>query len=449
MLSLHKRSLRLLMGTCLLSFGMVTHVWAQVADPAQEQESSGDPAQTDQQRPADNPLDSRWVLDDMTWQNGSLIPYGVPPAYFDFKDKVYEKIGLKFGVSYQMLYQRASETLPAASYDTAIGDWWGFLTRWTLVDRGEDYEGTLVFSMFERGTVGDNANPSTFGSVELGAIWTNVEFTNWTLSIENLYWEQWLGKKRFMFRVGNQIATTIINPFRFKDARVSFTTSPFAFHESVPYPTFGFGVAAKWWPVEDSELYVAATMNDLNGDPNLQGFDWSTVGRGEFFYGVEIGHSWKRGEDDFDQVFLDIFYAGERSTRSPDTLPNKAGGGFKLLGSKQIDKWVGFGSYTFNTAEGGGVGGTFAKHTGTAGIAYKRPFELPGEAALAFMFMSPNQDIFGDFVARNQYGMEAYWRMLVTPHIWVTPGVQLLWHPTLNPEVDFSAIPHIKFRIAL
>jgi hypothetical protein len=447
----NKITLRLLLGACLFNLAIVADGWAQDGDPQQAQSSSGSSPQADQQRPADNPLESRWVLDDMTWQNGSLIPYGVPPAWFDFKDKVYDKIGLKFGVDYQMLFQAASEVTPTASFDTALGDWWGFLTRWTLVDREQDYEGTLVFSMYERGIVGNNASPSTFGAVELGAIWTNVEFTNWTFAIENLYWEQWLGKNRFKVRVGNQIATTIINPFRFKDARSSFTASPLAFHESIPNPTFGFGVAAKWWPVEDSELYVAGTLNDMNGDPNLQGFNWNTVGRGEFFYGVEIGHYWRRGEDDFDHVHLDVFYADERSTRFPEELPNEAGGGFKFLGSKQIGKWVGFGSYTFNTAEGGGVGGSFAKHTTTAGIAYLNPLALPGEAAFAFMLMDPNQDIFADFDfdARTQYGTEAYWKVLLTPHIWVHAGIQLLVDPTLNPEVDFSVIPQFKFRVAI
>jgi len=363
---------------------------------------------------------------------------------------VYDKIGLKFGFSYQLLYQSASDVLPDATYDTAAGHWWGFMTKWTPFNRGKDYEGTLVFSMFDRAAVGNNQVPSNFGIVDVGGITTNVEFTTWSFAIENLYWEQWLhpGKHKVMLRIGNQVVTTLLNPFRFKDSRVSFTTGPFAFHPTIPYPTFGFGAAFKWWPDEESEFYIAGSLNDMNGDPNLQGFDWSTVSRGEFFYGAEVGYYWRRDKDDFDHVHLLLFYADERSTRSPDTLPNEAGGGLRIYGSRQWDRWIGFAGYTYNTAQGGGVTGTFAKHTVTAGVAYRNPLSVKGEAAVGLLYMDPIEEIFGDPV-RDQYGVEAYWRILLTPHIWITPGLHLVIDPALNFENDFIAIPHLKFRVAL
>ena len=396
-----------------------------------------------------NPLEAGNVLDGMVPSPDSVFSVGVPDSWFDFKDDVYQKIGLKFGFSYQMLYQSASDVLPNATYDTAAGDWWGFLTKWTLLNRGKDYEGTLVFSMFDRAAVGNNQVPSNFGLVDVGGITTNVEFTTWSFEIENLYWEQWLnpGKHKVMIRIGNQVVTTLLTPFRFKDSRVSFTTGPFAFHPTVPYPTFGFGAGFKWWPDEDSGLYIAGSLNDMNGDPNLQGFDWSTVSRGEFFYGAEVGYVWQREKDDYDQVHLLVFYADERSTRSPDTLPNKAGGGFRLLGEKQIDRWVVFAGYTYNTAEGGGVAGTLSEHTVTAGVAYKNPLKVKGEAAVGLLYMNPIEEIF-DQEVRNQYGVEAYWRILLTNNVWITPGLQLVINPSLNFEDDFIAIPHLKFRVA-
>ena len=395
-----------------------------------------------------NPLEAGNVLDDIAPQPGSVIPYGVPQAWFDFKNDVYDKIGLRFGFSYQMLGQIASDVLPNADYDTALGDWWGFLTKWTLIDKGGDHEGTFVFSMFDRGAVGNNAVPANFGLLDVGSLTTNVEYTTWSFAIENLYWEQWLhpGNDKLMFRVGNQVVTTLLNPFRFKDSRVSFTTGPWAFHPSVPYPTFGFGAAFKWFPDEDSGLYIAGSLNDMNGDPNLQGFDWSTVGRGEFFYGLEVGFNRSRSKDDFDHVHLLVFYADERSTRSPETLPNKAGGGFRILGEKQWDRWVGFASYTFNTAEGGGVTGTLSEHVVTAGTAYLNPLNVRGKVAASVLYMNPIEEIF-DGPVRDQYGIETYWKILLTTNIWVTPGLHLIFNPALNQEDDFIAIGQLKFRV--
>ena len=55
------------------------------------------------------------------------------------------------------------------------------MTKWTLLNKGKDYEGIFAFSMFERGGVGDNAVPANFGIVDVGGITTNVEFTTWDL----------------------------------------------------------------------------------------------------------------------------------------------------------------------------------------------------------------------------------------------------------------------------
>ena len=69
---------------------------------------------------------------------GSIIPYGVPQAWFDLKDDGYDWIGLRYG------------------FRAAV------------------------------------AVPSNFGIADVGGITTNVEFTSWSFAIENLYREQWL-----------------------------------------------------------------------------------------------------------------------------------------------------------------------------------------------------------------------------------------------------------------
>jgi hypothetical protein len=411
------------------------------------EDPNSEPGYPDEHQPVVDLTDAEEDLNDTFPKRDSVFDALAPGKYFEWKEDVYEKHGLKFGVSYQMLFQSASDTAPFGNFDNALGHWWGFTSKWTVVNRGKDYEGSVVLTAHERVSVGNNAVPAQFGSTDLGSIWSNFEFTEWFFSVEDLYWEQWLGKDRLTMRIGNQIPTAIYNPFRFKDGRTSFTSSPFAFHESIPYPTYGLGAAFKWWPVDDSGLWVVGTLNDMNGDPNVRGLDWSTFGRGEYFYGFEVGKRWTREGGEFDQIFLDVFYADERSTRSPDTLPNKKGGGFKLTGSKQWSRFVGFGSYTYNRAEGGGISVSFARQTGTLGAAYLQPFSIRGEAAIGLMWMQPHPDLL-PVALDDQYGMEAYWKILVTPNLWVTPGIQVVIEPALNPTSNTITIPHIKFRVA-
>jgi porin len=383
-------------------------------------------------------------------QPGAIFPNLVFPgrqAYEKFKVDLNERYGLRFGINYQMLYQYASSTAPGATYNSALGGWAAAEALWTPLYRGGPYEGSLVIRLGWRDSLGNNAVPAQFGAPQLGSLWSNYEFTSWgsKVAIEDLFWEQFL-TRRLRLRLGNQIPTAVFNFSRFKDARVSFTSSPFAFHETIPYPTFGLGVSARWLPIQDSELYVDATLIDMNGDPNDYGLDWSTFSKGQYFYGTEIGYRWRRPNGEFDHLHLDLFYAAKRSSRNPTTTPNSAGGGFRVYGEKQLGRFVAFGGETYNTAKGGGISATLAQQVATGGIAYLNPLNVRGEAAFGFMWSQPIKNIL-PIPGRNQFGYETYWRLQVAPNITVTPGLQIVFNPSFNPAENLVAIPSIKFRM--
>lgn len=369
-------------------------------------------------------------------------------AFQSWRDDFAERTGIRFSFSYQQLYQHATETVPGSEFDTANGGWASFEAIWAAFNRGTDNEGRLVLRLGWRDSIGNNAVPASFGAVNLGAAWSNYEFTSWDgkVVVEDLFWEQQLGPD-FNFRVGNMIATSVYNFSRFKDARTSFTSSPFAFHEVIPLPTFGFGGSFRWTPSAfDPDIYVVGTINDMNGDPAATGFDWSTVENGQFFYGVEIGKRWRRENGEFDHLHLNIFYADDRSSRNPDTTPNEAGAGFRIYGEKQLGQVVAFGGYTYNQAKGGGISATFQEQVATAGLAYLNPFDLQGEVAVGAMWAQPFDNIFPGSGQRDQYGFETYWRVQVSDGLSITPGVQVIYNPSFNPTVDSIVVPHIKFR---
>ncbi len=445
-----------LIGFALLLFGLQAQAQETESEPSDEagQGSDGlnysDYQYPDEGQPEYDPTDAEFLLDSTAPQRDSIFGDVVPEKYFKWKQDLYTNHDLKLGFFYQALYMTASETSPIATNDDAFGHWWGLDLKWTPLNKGGDKEGSLVLVAAERASVGSNAVPALYGAEDLGSLYAvNFEWTAWDFAIEELYWEQWLGKNRFMFRVGNTAAGTMINPFRFKDARTSFTSTPFAFHESIPYPAQGPGLAAKWWPIEDSQFYISAVLNDANGNPSrgdFLGLDWGSFTKGEYFYALEFGNVWRRDNGEFDQLFLTNFYVDENST-NVDPFPNTAGGGFKLMGTKQKGDWVGFASYTYNTAEGGALA-TFGRHTVTAGVVRLDPFGMKGEFGTGLIWFEPLPDLIPDTNLRNQTGFEAYWKILLTPNLWITPGFQFLWNPSLNPTADRVFIPHFKFRLA-
>jgi hypothetical protein len=263
-----------------------------------------------------------------------------------------------------------------------------------------------------------------------------------------LFWEQKIGPT-FTFRIGNQAPQAMINTFRFKDARTGFTASPLAFSETIPYPAFGAGVSFRWRPIEGSGLFVNGVLNDMNGNPGQGGLNWSRISADQLFAGLEVGRQWRRANGEYDQLALLVFHAGTRSTFSPNTTPNEEGGGFKVSGEKQWGRVVGFAAYTYNTARGGGISTTFSGDTAVAGAALLRPFGIRGEAAVAGMWSQPFKDIFPGSGQRDQWGVETYWNIAVTPNSTITPGVQLIFDPSFNPRTNFIAVPAIKFRLFL
>jgi len=379
----------------------------------------------------------------------SILPSLIPKGWFRLKKRIYDCAGIQLALSYQSIYQYATDTLPLADSDRAWGGWALFEAKWEAVDRGGERPGSLIAALDWRHEIGRNPNPAEF-QLATGSGWpTGFAFFEWDPSLTLIFWEQWLKKDVLEVRVGKQLPISTFDFFRFKDARVSFTGDPFTTTvATMPAPGFAQGVSFKWWPFRRPDLkslYVHGTMNDMNGSAEDFGLD--TFVKGQFFYGLEIGYHWKRKfPKDFDHAHVDIWYADERTDPYdlPSGLPNKAGWGFKLAGSKQCGRFVGFANYTYNEAEGGGFGLTLARQGASLGGVLLKPAGIGGEIGLGLSWLRPFDERLDD-----QYGAEAYWRVLVTPDLWVTPGVQLVWDPTLNPATDFIAIPQIKFRLFL
>jgi hypothetical protein len=378
-------------------------------------------------------------LDKSLPKPGSLVDSFMPERLTQFKKGLHEKHGLKLGVSYQSLYQKASASL--TDEDSAWGGWFLFNSAWTPLNRGQDWEGTLVFVLDARHIINPstNAEPGIF-HVDTGSLWpTDGAFYSWNLYPATFFWEQWGARDRFAFRVGQLAAIAIIDPFRFDEVKSSFTgtlmTNPFSI---IPVAAPGLGVAAKWWPVKDSDLYVVGIISDINAQDGV--VSWNTVFQnGEIFAGGEVGYNRIRTKDDFDHAHLTLWHADEASTAAWDTT---AGWGFKLSGHKQLNRFVVFGHYAYNTAEGGGLGATNSRRAVSVGAARIHPAGIKGEIALALSRSEPIDDGF-----RSQSGLELYWKILVTPNLWLTPGVQYIVDPTFTLEIDRLWIPQIKFSL--
>lgn len=418
------------------------------ATPNSDAPSSGDSEKSEGQgeyevrkRRFGTELDPVTRLERTLPKGDSLFEVSLPEGLAEAKKNVSRRYGLKLGISYQSLYQRATESLTET--DTAWGGWFVFEAAWTAVNRGEDWQGKFVVTVDGRHAINPSSNtiPGLF-MFDVGSLWaTDAAFFDWNLYPAVFFWEQTVKKEEFAFRLGQQGALSVIDPFRFQDVRSAFTgsaaTSPVGL---IPVASSGLGISGKWWPFAESGLYVSAVVNDINA-PSGE-IDWSgLLDEGEVFAGGEVGYTWFREKNDFDHTHLTVWYADEVSTAP---WPTESGWGIKVHGSKQWNHVVGFGDYGYNTVEGGGLGVTVIQQAVNLGVAQLRPLSVEGELALVASWAEPTDDDL-----RDQWGLEAYWKLLVFSNLWISPGVQYLVDPTFNTVIDSLAIYQVKLSLFL
>jgi Carbohydrate-selective porin, OprB family len=403
---------------------------------------------------ANGPTDIGATIQQSVLQPGAIFPnftWGLREEYEAWKRRLWDENGLRFAFNYSQLYQYATDTLPIAPSNSSNSVWVALDMIWAPIDRGGPNQGSLNVTLAYRGPINSDPVAALYGVPVVGSLWSAYEWGDWDgIVFENIFWEQRVAGD-FRVRFGNQAPGAIYNFSRFKDPRTSFTASPFAFHETIPYPAIGFGVAGRWQPAPLLGPYAVLTVNDMNADPQF-GPNWSKVlSEAQFFYGAEFGYRWPEANGGFSHLHVDLFYADERAL-NPAALPNAAGGGFRVYGEKQIDRVVLFGGYTFNTARGGGIGATLARNTVTGGIAYLNPKNIRGEVALGLVWSQPFSNTLGSavpgFTAQPQYGFEVYWRAQLTPNTSFTPGLQVIANPSFNVTENVIAIPSFKFRVS-
>jgi hypothetical protein len=387
------------------------------------------------------PVDIDRDLDFSFPKRDYVLPRILPQKWFKWKEDLYEEYGVKLGISYQTLYQNASDTL--TGNDEAWAGWALLEGKWEIFNRGKDFQGSLVATLDSRHALGNLEGPALWGVQDVGSLWaTDFAYIEWDPWVPVAYWEQWLKKDRFVMRLGQQNVGQIYDFFRFKDPRVAFSNSMFTAPAAAqPFPAPGLSAAFEMWPIKDSTLYVVGTVNDMNARPEMWQWD-DAIRDADFFYGLEVGYNWVRKPGDFDHLHLNLFYADKPEENPLPPFSSESGWGFKVLGEKQMGRFVGFGSYTYNNSEGGAFGVTFAKHATTAGFAFVKPFGLRGEIGLGTSWAQPKKDALS-----SQFGAEAYWKFLLLPSLWVTPGVQVIFDPTFNPREDTVTIGQIKARL--
>lgn len=353
--------------------------------------------------------------------------------YYDFKNRVNEQYGLSFGGDYNLLYQGASES---PGEDNAAGGVLRIYGTWTLFGRGTQDTGSLVFKVENRHRLGTEIAPQQLGS-EIGyAGLTAIPFSDAGTLLTNLFWSQSFNNNRLAFVAGVVDTTDYVSVYGLVSPWTDFSNLVFSTDPTIPAPNQGLGAATSVRITDN--YYALAGFADANGDPANPADNFDTFfEEREYFKHLEFGWISSFKNRYKDNIHLTAWQIDERTIAGVDD-----GWGMALSFNKFLNEsWLPF--VRIGYSDGGGA---LLQRSVSTGVGYFRN-TFNDVFGVGLNWGQPSKRTFGTGLD-DQYTTEVYYRMQLFQHMTLTPNVQLLINPALNPDEDSIWVLGLRARLA-
>jgi len=364
-----------------------------------------------------------------------LLTLGFLSPWKEFKAGLKADHGLGFGIDYSSQVFSTNSELNEGQASSGMLRLFG---SWELVGRESGNTGALVFKGEHRHAYSAVAPMALSFDVGYAGI-TAGPFSDQGLRLTNLYWRQALGQGRFVLLGGFLDATDFVDIYGLASPWLHFSNLAFSTgSSSIGLPNDALlGVAAAAWLSD--QIYTIAHIGDNGADPTdpFSGFD-RFVNTNEYFKSIELGWTTERARAYFDNVHMTFWHSDEKSVAG-----DPSGWGVNVSGTTYInDKIMPF------------VRGGYAKDAGSllelslsGGVGYQA---VPGRdlLGLAANWGRPNATTWGDGLS-DQVTFEAFWRWYVGEQIAVTPSLQFLINPALNPDESSVVAFGLRGRFVL
>jgi len=340
--------------------------------------------------------------------------------------KLDKAVNLRIGFALTSVYQYATESRGprnAAAIDfDFFGRWMPLRTRSTL--------GYVIFETQARNNFITDITPNELGGV-IGSLWGTVNgFNSQSFHLKQIYWQQFLLRNTFTYRIGKLDQSNVFNINRLQSDNLFFLNAAFSSNPTMPYPDNGFGADLTWRP--QRLVYLSAGISDANPDAS-QTFG-KFLGDASWFSAVEVGLTpWFDGLG-AGHYRLTAWYTDARteSLRGDST-------GFAVSCDQQLGpKWTLFLRY------GGGDGElTTTQQIIAGGFGIRRPLgDNDDYAGVGLAWGKPTNTLL-----RDQMVAEGFYRLQWSAAIQITADVQLIANPIFSPDKDVVAVFGVRARI--
>ena len=345
--------------------------------------------------------------------------------WFGFKAGLHEKYALSFGTDYQMLFQTVSESL---GEEEAGGGIFRLYGSWTLAGRESGNPGSLVAKIENRHRFTD-IPPQDLG-FEAGALSiTGTQFSDIDWALTNLYWQHKFLDGRIGFVAGQVDVTDYLDVYGLINPLTAFQNLSFSTNPTIAAPSQGLGVAAGAFITDN--IYGVLGFADANGDPTDPNFD--IFDDEELFEHIEIGYVSSIDRRYFDNIHFTAWHVDARTAAG---VPEDSG--LALSASWFFDnEWIPF----LRAGWSDGDAALMSRNV-AAGLGY----------------LARNRDLIGAGVAwerpgisglDDQYTAEFFYRLQLFENFALTPDLQIIAEPALNPNEDVIFVFGLRARLTL
>lgn len=354
--------------------------------------------------------------------------------YFDFKNGIKDKYGLEFSFDYHALIQTATESL---GDNTAIGGVVRFFGRWELFNISSGNKSSIVYKVENRHSLGTPIAPQELG-LDLGYLGlTSATFSDAGWLLTNFFWQQELFKGRFAIIFGVVDVTDYVDVYSMVDPWNAFSNLAFLNNPTIPAPNQGIGAAARILFTEN--IYILGGLADTNGDPSDP---WNSVNtffdQNEYFTHLEIGWIGSYESRFENNIHVTVWYADKREKKDVTNGRGVAVSFSRLL----AERWLPFARAGY--ADGGGA---FFEKSVSAGFGYYTQNQN-GLFGFGINWGDPSNENFGGDL-KDQHTAEMFYRMQLLNYVRITPDIQVLLEPALNPDKDVIFVFGLRAQVAL
>lgn len=352
----------------------------------------------------------------------------------DWKAALKDSTGLDFGFDFIALGYVASQSVGEETAATGVMRLFG---EWELTGRGTKNTGTLVGKVDYRHRLDTVPVKSFAGELGYAGI-IGPTYSDQRLRLTHLFWNQNFAGGRGAVYAGWLDTTDYIDAYALASPWQGFANLAFQTGTGTigGLPDAALGVAAGYfWK---NNAYINGGIVDANGnarDP-LAGFD-TFFGDGETFKSLEVGWTTGPRARFFNSAHVTLW---QIDAREEEGTPSGYGVSFHL--SYVVSKhWLPF-------LRGGwaDAGDALYETAFAAGFGYSRN-PSKGLLGVGVSWNRPNADTYGTELD-DQVAVEVFWMLEVAKGIELTPSVQYIGNPALNPEAGSTALFGLRFRAA-